>query len=69
MKSIQQTTRSNLESLYNSSKGELFWADNFRDATIDYKGLNSDDICLVNKHLCFVDSRNALIFVHEICCK
>ena len=67
MKSIQQTTRSNLESLYNSSKGELFWADNFRDATIDYKGLNSDDICLVNKHLCFVDSRNALIFVHEIC--
>ena len=67
LNSIQRTTQSSLESLYDSSKGELFWADNFRDTFIHDKGLDFEDILQVNKHLCFGDPRNALLFIHEIC--
>ena len=54
LESIHQSSQSNLERLYNMSKGELYWLDNFELKKFDNSDLSIEDTLQLNSHFVLV---------------
>ena len=64
---LQKKSFISLKNLYKTSKGELYWSNNFKLQRYNNSEIGTNDAVCTNKYFNFLEPNTSILYIHEAC--